>query len=143
MKKIAFLLALFFTSYVGAQNWQKTYDDALALSKKESKPLLLVFSGSDWCGPCIKLDKEIWQSNEFSKYAETVVLYKADFPKRKGNKLPEDLAKSNALLAEKYNPNGYFPLVVLLDANQKVLGKTGYKKATPSEYIDHLTTFVK
>lgn len=143
MKKIIYLLTLCFTSYLGAQNWIKNYDDAVVLSKKEGKPLLLVFSGSDWCGPCIKLDKEIWQSNEFNEYADNIVLYKADFPKRKGNKLPEDLVKSNAMLAEKYNPNGYFPLVLLLDANQNVLGKTGYIKKSPSDYIAHLTTFVK
>jgi len=143
MERIVLIIALLFSVMLSAQNWSKAYDDALAISSKENKPILLVFSGSDWCGPCIKLDKEIWKSNEFSSYSTKVVLYKADFPRKKDNKLPESLAKSNAMLAEKFNPNGFFPLVVLLDKNQKVLGQTGYKKMPPADYIAHLSTFVK
>ncbi len=135
---------LFFTSALLAQEWQPVYADALAGAKEQHKPILLVFAGSDWCAPCIKLEKKIWQSDVFRSYAkENYVLYKADFPRKKVNRLPDALAEQNGTLAEKYNPNGHFPLVLLLNSNELILGETGYLNSTPEAYIELLKSFIK
>ncbi len=127
-----------------AQEWQPTYTDAVAVSSEGNKPIILVFSGSDWCAPCIKLDRGIWQSKEFIDYSnENYVLYRADFPRKKSNRLPDAIVQQNAKLAERYNPKGYFPWVVVLDPKQEVLGTTGYRNITPSAYISLLNAFVK
>ena len=109
-----------------------------------ARPIILVFQGSDWCAPCIKLDREIWSTEVFKKYAtENYVMLQADFPRRKKNALPEPQTKANAALAEKYNKQGYFPFVVVLDSNGKVLGESSYKKTTPENYIKELNAFRK
>ncbi|WP_289063245.1 thioredoxin family protein [uncultured Zobellia sp.] len=144
MKKVVFLLCMSFVSSLFAQNWQENYAEAQALAKETNKNLLLVFAGSDWCAPCIKLEKTIWESANFKQFAKTdLVLYKADFPRKKANKLSKDLVIQNADLAEQYNPQGHFPLVVLLNEEGKVLGNTGYLKLTPEAYVNHLKTFLK
>ncbi|QWX82789.1 thioredoxin family protein [Cellulophaga sp. HaHaR_3_176] len=143
MKKILFVAMLFCGVTVYSQNWNVNFEEAKAIANKNKKPIILVFSGSDWCAPCIKLDKDIWQSAEFKKYSdENYVLYKADFPKRKSNKLSDDLENQNKKLAEKYNSKGYFPLVVILDSENNVLGKTGYKKINSKAYISLLNSFL-
>lgn len=144
MKNIVPLAAFLFSLVAFSQQWQPTYGDALACAKENNKPLLLVFSGSDWCAPCIKLDKSIWQSEEFKAYAkDNYVLYRADFPRKKDNRLSEELTAQNGQLAERFNTKGYFPLVVLLNQSEKVLGTTSYKKLSPKEYIALLNTFIK
>lgn len=144
MKKIITLLVLLITVTTFSQNWKSNFEEAKAEAKASNKKLILVFSGSDWCAPCIKLDKNIWQSEEFKTYSATnYVLYKADFPKKKANQLPEALKKQNDALAEKYNQNGNYPLVVVLDGNGKALGMTGYQNISPSEYIKVLKGFEK
>lgn len=136
MKNLLFLALLFFSSNLMSQNWQNHFDEAVKKASEEHKNIILVFSGSDWCAPCIKLDKSIWQSDVFKNYSkEHWVLYKADFPRKKSNKLSEKLEQQNAELAEKYNENGMFPLVLLIDYEGNVLGVTGYKNVTPQEYI--------
>ena len=132
------------TVLASAQNWKSSYEEALSISKAKNKPIVLVFAGSDWCAPCIKLERNIWQSKAFVSYSnEHYVLYKADFPRKKTNQLAADVKEQNNKLAETYNPNGHFPLVVLLNSNEKVLGNTGYKKLSPEEYISLLNSFVK
>lgn len=129
---------------VTAQNWEVSYSEALLKSKEQDKPIVLIFSGSDWCAPCIKLERLIWQSEEFAAYADNnYILYKADFPRKKSNKLPEILAIQNQALAAKFNPKGYFPLVLLIDGVEKVLGETGYQKLSPEQYISHLNSFLE
>tara|TARA_B100000780_G_scaffold253526_1_gene201161 strand:+ start:1235 stop:1669 length:435 start_codon:yes stop_codon:yes gene_type:complete len=132
---IVFILSLN-TARLSAQDWRTDWDIARAEAEQANKKLILVFSGSDWCIPCIKLEKEIWESSSFTQYAEQYyVLFRADFPKRKKNKLPEMIQKLNDRLASKYNSKGYFPLVVVLDAKGKVKGQLGYEKLTPEAYI--------
>ena len=119
-----------------SQNWTTNFDDAKAKAEKENKNILLVFSGSDWCGPCMKLDKVVWQSADFQMEAnKSWVIYKADFPKKKANQLSPELTESNNKLAEKYNKNGSFPLVVLLDKKGKIIGMTGFKNVSAQDYI--------
>nr|WP_321355756.1 thioredoxin family protein [uncultured Draconibacterium sp.] len=140
---LTFLLTLIFSGIAFGQNWQTDFQQSLQTAKAEDKPIILVFSGSDWCAPCMKLENEIWSSDEFKNYsAEHFVLYKADFPRKKKNQPDSEQVKANKELAEKYNNKGFFPLVVVLDENGKVLGETGYKKLSPDEYIKHLETFV-
>ena len=132
---IVFILSLN-TARLSAQDWRTDWDIAKVEAEQANKKLILVFSGSDWCIPCIKLEKEIWESSSFTQYAEQYyVLFRADFPKRKKNKLPEMIQKLNDRLASKYNSKGYFPLVVVLDAKGKVKGQLGYEKLTPEAYI--------
>lgn len=142
-KKLFVLTALLcFTLISVAQNWQSDISVAQKIAKEKNQKIILVFQGSDWCAPCMKLDKEIWSTDAFKKYAqEHYVMLKADFPRRKANKLPEEQQKKNDLLAEKYNRNGYFPHVVVLNAEGNVLGQTGYKGISPEEYIKLLNTF--
>ncbi len=140
MKKIILLLLISFTGYT--QNWTTNFEEAKSQAVKENKNILLVFSGSDWCAPCIKLDKVVWKSEEFKIESEkNWVIYKADFPKKKANQLSQELTDSNKILAEKYNSGGSFPLVLLLDKTGKVLGVTGFKNVSAADYIKMLHSF--
>jgi thioredoxin-related protein len=146
MKKIIsiIIVVLAAVSTINAQDWQTDFEKAKAIATKESKPIVLVFQGSDWCAPCIKLDREIWSTDTFKTYAKDhFVMLQADFPRKKKNNLSEAQQASNAKLAELYNKSGIFPFVVVLDAKGKVLGETGYKKTTPEQYINELEAFVK
>ena len=134
-----YLISLFFllTAVFGySQNWNTNFEEAKAKAEKDNKNILLVFSGSDWCGPCMKLDKTVWKSPEFQTEADkNWVIYKADFPKKKANMLSPELTESNNKLAEKYNKNGSFPLVLLLDKKGKIIGMTGFKNVSSPDYI--------
>ena len=142
MKNILLIILLFISTLTFAQDWQTDIDKAEEIAAKNNRPIILVFQGSDWCAPCIKLEKEIWNSEEFKIYAkDNFVLLKADFPRRKKNKLSKEQQEKNNQLAEKYNKQGHFPYVVVLDSAGNVKGKTGYKKVTPQEYITILTSF--
>jgi thioredoxin-related protein len=144
MKKFNLLLAFLFVTLfsVIAQEWQTDMDTAKEIATTASKKIILVFQGSDWCAPCIKLDREIWSTDEFKTYAnEHFVMIQADFPRKKKNALSNEQQKKNGVLAETYNKQGIFPFVVVLDSKGKVLGKTGYKKTTPKAYIKELNSF--
>ena len=143
MKKIILFAFIFSASLSFSQNWTISLDAAKTEAAASNKNILLVFSGSDWCAPCIKLDRTIFQSDVFKAEAEKKwVLLKADFPKKKGNLLSAEQTESNKKLAEKYNKEGNFPLVVLLAATGKVLGITGYKNISPTEYVQLLNAMV-
>lgn len=144
MKNYISILFFFTISVFYAQNWQTNFEEAKVIAQKENKNIVLIFSGSDWCAPCMKLEKNIWMSEVFKAEAEkNWVTYKADFPKKKANQLAPELTEQNKKLAEKYNKGGSFPLVVLLDPNGKVLGMTGFKNVSAEEYIQLLHSFVK
>ena len=145
MKKISFvILFLLSTTAIFAQDWITNFEEAKILASKKNENIVLVFQGSDWCGPCIKLDREIWSTDIFKEFSKShFVMLKADFPRRKANQLNSEQIRRNTLLAEKYNPAGYFPFVVVLNSDGKVLGETGYKKLTPTEYIAQLEAFEK
>jgi thioredoxin-related protein len=102
--------------------WHFNLDEARQIAKKENRYILLNFSGSDWCGPCIRMRKEIFENEAFSKMADTeLVLVNADFPRLKKNQLAPAQQQINNRIAEQYNAKGKFPFTVLLDANGKVL----------------------
>lgn len=146
MNKMTFVLCLI---VIGAgirgtaQDWQTNFDAAKSQAKNENKPIILVFQGSDWCAPCIRLNKEVWSTEAFKSYAaQHYIMLQADFPRRKANALAPQQAAANAQLAEAYNPKGIFPLVVVLDENGAVLGETGYKRTVPEAYIRELNHFL-
>lgn len=142
MKKLLSILLLINCLMVFSQDWETSYKNSITKAQNQNKKIILVFQGSDWCGPCIKLSKEIWSTDEFIAYSKiNYILIQADFPRKKKNALEKEQQEINNFLAEKYNPNGYFPLVVVLNKNGEVLGETSYKKTTPKQYINLLESF--
>lgn len=145
MKKTGiFLLALLLTGYLSAQTLSHNFDESLAQAQKDQKVLLMVFSGSDWCKPCMSLKKTILESPTFTSYADqNLVLLELDFPYRKKNQLPAAQKKHNEQLAEKYNPAGDFPKVLLLNSDGKVLGHLAYKTSqSPQQFNDQISTLL-
>ncbi len=140
MKRTAAALIMAFgfviaTAQAG-DDWLTDFDKAKAQAKELNRPILVDFSGSDWCGWCIKLDKEVFSKQEFKDYAkENLVLLLLDFPRKKA--LPEAEKKANDGLSTKYKVRG-FPTVLLLDAEGKELARTGYMPGGPQAYIKHL-----
>ena len=138
------LIVVLFNLGSTAQQWQSNLEQAKKMASKEDKQIILVFQGSDWCAPCMKLEREIWSSQEFIVYADKhFIMVKVDFPRKKKNQLSKEQETINNKLAEKFNPQGYFPMVVLLNKDEEVLGETGYKKMSPDEYIEHLKSFIQ
>ena len=142
MKFFLYAFLFLLSINVTAQNWKNNLDQAKSIAKEEGKQILLVFSGSDWCAPCIKLEKKIWSSQTFQDYAENnLVLLRADFPKLKKNKPSKEQQDHNKKLAEKYNTKGYFPFVVLVDAEGEILNQLGYKNVDPQAYIKSINAY--
>lgn len=137
MKKTFLILSvLLLVTAINAQNWETSLATAEKRATDEKRNILLVFSGSDWCAPCMKLEKNIWESKEFINDSNNhFVLLRADFPKKKSNSLSKEQQEQNDKLAEKYNKQGLFPLVAILNKDGKLLGTTGYKNVSPKEYI--------
>jgi thioredoxin-related protein len=132
------------TSLIHGQDWVTNLEEAETLAKEENKAVLLLFSGSDWCAPCIRLKKEILDTRYFIQSSqEYFVLLEADFPRSKKNQLEQSQVEHNEKLAEKYNTQGIFPLIVVLTNNGKVLGRIGYEKVTPELYLGKLKSFIR
>lgn len=124
--------------------WNGNFSEAQQLAKTSHHQILINFSGSDWCGPCIRLRNEILESEAFETYAKAhLELVRADFPRQKKNQLPASQIKQNEALAEKYNPNGKFPFTLLVDENGKVLKSwDGYPtNITPDKFVQELNTY--
>ncbi|WP_449388230.1 thioredoxin family protein [Chryseobacterium lineare] len=118
---------------------QSRLENAKKQASQNKELILLNFSGSDWCIPCIKLHKNIIRTDEFKKLeTENVMVYiNADFPRNKKNQLSPELKKENASLADQYNPKGIFPYTILLNSDGKILKSW---EGLPSE---NATAFVK
>ena len=139
------LLIILFSSFLGSTiKWETDFEKAKQTALSENKFILLYFSGSDWCGPCIRLHKEIFESTVFEKYAsESLVLLNADFPRLKKNQLSKEQQKKNDLLADTYNQEGSFPLTLLLNAEGKILKKwDGLPKGSPEEFTKQVKLLV-
>ena len=114
--------------------WHLNMEEAQTVAHNEHKHILLNFSGSDWCGPCILLRKEVFDDPGFQAMADSLlVLVNADFPRMKKNQLSKAQQQANDKLADRYNSQGKFPLTLLLTADGKVLkqweGNPGWKPA--------------
>jgi thioredoxin-related protein len=113
---------------------QPLFQAVVNSAKTSNKPILLVFSGSDWCSNCIKLKTNVFDQEEFkSLQTETFEMYIADFPRTKTT-VEDQRTSENERLAEQFNPQGKFPLVLFLDADLNVLKKTSGKLNTVDEF---------
>ena len=122
-------------------DWLENYTEALAAAKSLNRPVFIDFTGSDWCGWCIRLDREVFTQKAFIKYAKKdLVLLKLDFPRRK--KLSEDQQKQNLELAKKFGIGG-FPTIVIVDAEGKEIARTGYRPGGDKKYVKHLKELLK
>ncbi len=138
--RLLLLSALLFAGAARADIWTDNYAKAVEQAKAEKKFLLLDFTGSDWCGWCIRLDKEVFSQKEFQSYAkENLVLVKLDFPR--SFNLPGKTVKQNKELAQKFQIKGY-PTIILLAPDEKLVGQTGYQPGGAEAYVQHLNTIL-
>lgn len=125
----------------GKIQWYTNYQQALAVARQDKKPLLLFFTGSDWCGWCKKIDKEAFETPAFGNaVGSRFVFVKLDFPMN--NQLPREEAQQNAMLKQKYGVSG-FPTVVILDSQENFLAETGYRPGGGQEYADYLLGLIR
>lgn len=141
------LLLLIFFLFANAEHrpftvhWNTNFSDALQAARSENKMILLYFSGSDWCKPCIKMKRYILETPEFISYAENrYVLLQVDFPRLKKNQPDAEQIEQNEALAEKYNRNGLFPLLLVLNTEGKVLQKIEYANQSCAEVLKALSS---
>lgn len=145
MKKIIVisLFLVFFSFGANAQdsinvshtvNWQNDFNKAKSVSKLDEKPLLIFFTGSDWCGPCKMLVADFFESEKFAEFAENeFILYEADFPRNKDLVTDKQIV-DNDKLKKKYKVTSY-PTVIIVDTNGKVLAKRkGYNLMRDTSY---------
>ena len=135
-------LVLAASTVLAADGWQTNYKAALEQAAKENKPVLLDFTGSDWCGWCIKLNKETFSQTEFQDFAKKhLILVELDFPQ--GKPQPAEVKKQNEELQQKFQVQG-FPFLVLLSSNGTVIARNaGYLAGGPQAFIAWVENAVK
>ena len=145
MKTFIFTTLLFISSSLFSQVekliWHTDLEKAIEISTKEKKPLMLFFTGSDWCGWCMRLQKEVFLLPEFTEWAnDNVVLVDIDFPKNK-SKQSIELQQQNNLLQQQFGIQGY-PTIHFVrpdkidgKTNLTSLGNTGYRAGGPAAWI--------
>ncbi len=121
-------------AFAELEGWHTDLDKALELAKKEKKPLLVEFTGSDWCPPCIAMRKNVFSKKEFvEKASKDFILVELDFPN--GDK---ELKKKNDPHAKKYKIEG-FPTVILLDHEGKEFSRFfASEHPTTEKFLAHL-----
>ena len=116
--------------------WYTSFKQAASLADSQNKKLLINFTGSDWCGWCIKLDKEVFSQPSFTQYADgNYILLRCDFPKR--SQLPKALQTQNKALAKKYGVRG-FPTIIVVNPNGTIHSKGGYVSGGPSAFLSSI-----
>ncbi|WP_026708269.1 thioredoxin family protein [Flavobacterium frigidarium] len=151
MKKFLLLFLLVFgTQFVQAQDlvWHTNVKEAIKISEKQKKPLMLFFTGSDWCGWCIRLQKEVLKTPEFRKWAQdNVVLVELDFPRRTPQAL--EIKQQNNELQQAFGIKG-FPTVHFAKASTKDgkvnfvgLGSSGYLSGGPTVWLANADEIIK
>lgn len=140
MRRLGVLLAAGLSLSLMSFTWQTDFEKAKAKAKSEHKLILLKFSGSDWCLPCIRMEKEVFSNQSFSQFSDkNLEMVNADFPRLSKHKLDKSVSKQNEALAERYNKDGHFPLTLLLDADGKVLKVwDGYQGQKPEDLIGEI-----
>ncbi len=125
-----------FTFNTNPLTWQTNFEEAKQIAVEQDKKILMIFAGSDWCAPCIKLKKRVLATPEFQEFEKknVIVLY-LDFPKRKKNRLSKEMIKQNEALAEQYNRSGIFPNVLLMNNVGKVIKNVKYEDQSPNDFI--------
>lgn len=143
MKKLLALCTLALVSatlFAGELTWETSFEKAKKKAAEENKSILINFTGSDWCGWCKRLDREVFRKDAFSEFVEEeLVLLKVDFPKY--TSLPADQQRANEELARNYGVRG-FPSIFLVDKTGKVLLATGYQAGGADSYVRHLKPHV-
>ena len=153
MKKILVIAFLTLTSMsMQAQEeltWHTDMSKATDISIKENKPMFLFFTGSDWCGWCIRLQNEVFKKDEFTKWAkENVILVELDFPKRTAQ--DEAIKMQNYQMQQIFQVKGY-PTVWLVNPekttegkiNLSALGSTGYVAGGPEKWLEAANSIIK
>lgn len=148
MGKLIRALATFFCLSLTAEQqegsrfeWVSNYEDAIEQSRATSKPVVLFFTGSDWCGWCHKLEKEVLNTPEFASLAGGEFIFVTlDFPLYK----PTDpkVTETNKRLQKKFDVKG-FPTLVIIDKNEQQIGTVGYRPGGAKAYAEHLIQMVK
>lgn len=136
------LLVAFFSlgAFAGELNWYTDMEKAKADAASQGKTILVNFTGSDWCGWCKKLDREVFSKPTFQNFAdEKLILVKLDFPKYK--KQPAETRKANRKTLEKFGVRG-FPTILLVNAEESLLLETGYVAGGAETYVKHLSPYV-
>ena len=137
------IAALFLTSSLALANgWMTDWEAAKAKAKAENKPILINFTGTDWCGWCIRIEKEVFSKKEFQEYAaKNLILMEVDFPKKKEQ--DAKLKAQNKVLDKEFKIEGY-PTIFLLDAEGKKISEDiGYREGGPEAYAKHLQTLIE
>ena len=138
---IAIGLTLISITASAESSWVTDYKKAQEDAKAGKKLMLLEFTGSDWCGWCMKLDKEVFSTPEFQNYASrNLILVKLDFPRKRPQ--TEALKKQNEQLAQKYGIQG-FPTIIVLNGQGEKVGELGYTDGGPSPFLAKLETLPK
>lgn len=143
LRKLGLLLGMLLLAagVQAAEGWLTDLDAAKAKAAKENKYILVDFTGSDWCGWCIKLDNEVFSKPEYKTWAEkNLVQVSLDFPRKKAQSA--DLKAKNNALAQQYGVTG-FPTILILSPKGELVQKTGYQKGGPAAYVSHLEGFIK
>ncbi|MEI6350716.1 MAG: thioredoxin family protein [Verrucomicrobiota bacterium] len=141
MKRTLLSLALFvgiasFGSLASAGEWLTDYAKAIGQAKSENKQVLMDFTGSDWCGWCMKLDREVFEQKEFKDFADkNLVLLKVDFPRSKPQSAQEKA--QNEKLSKQFKIEG-FPTIVVLNPDGNKAGELGYTPGGPSAFLAEL-----
>jgi len=120
--------------------WLTDLDEGIKVAKAEKKAILVDFTGSDWCGWCIRLKKEVFDQKEFAAVTKHFVLVELDYPQRK--KQASEVKAKNKAWAEKFAIEG-FPTILLMDSNGEPFAQTGYQAGGPVKYLAHLTDLLK
>src|SRR5436305_7533142 len=132
-------LALFVASCGFSAEWTTDSDAAVAAAKVQDRAVFLFITGSDWCGWCMKLDREVLSTPAFAGFAEqNLILVKLDFPHHKA--LPAGEKARNEALSQQYHVEG-FPTIVVLDRNGQIAGQLGYMQGGPSAFISEMSKF--
>ena len=133
---ITLLFLLFLAGKTDAQVFTNP-DEAFATAAKTDRQVLLIFQGSDWCIPCIKLEEKVLSTERFLQFTrDSLVVLKADFPQRK--KIDAVLVRQYEKLAEAFNPEGAFPKAILVNAQQKSITLVPVFDPTPESFISKI-----
>ena len=124
--------------------WLGDFNQATAEAVKTHKLILINFSGSDWCGPCIRERKEILETSVFENFSsDHLILVRADFPRQKKDQLSKEQITKNEALADKFNSEGKFPYTLLVDENGKVLKAwDGFPNESPEKFVEQISSFI-
>ena len=153
MKTFIFSTLLFISGSLFSQvqklTWHTDLEKAIEISTKERKNLMLFFTGSDWCGWCIRLQKEVFYKPEFIEWAnKNVILVDIDFPRNK-SKQSIELQQQNNLLQQQFGVQGYptihFVRPEKIDGriNLASLGQTGYRAGGPPVWIAEANSYIQ